>query len=125
MIRSLCSQAGCLSIAKGALLRGVCMFYVYILRCEDGSLYTGITSDPRRRFAEHLMGDRGAKYTRMRRPKEPAALWAAGTHRAAASLEWRIKRLSRVQKLALLSDPSCAAALLPPGAWRVASQCSA
>lgn len=90
------------------------MYYVYILRCADGSLYTGITSEPRRRFAEHISGIRGAKYTRMRRPEALAALWKAGTHTDAARLEWRIKRLRRAQKLALLEHPDMAACLLPP-----------
>ena len=44
------------------------MYYVYMLRCGDGSLYTGITTDPVRRFAEHQgQGGRGAKYTAARR----------------------------------------------------------
>ncbi len=90
------------------------MYYVYILRCSDGSLYTGITSDPRRRFAEHMSGNRGAKYTRMRRPEAPVALWEAGTHADAARLEWQIKRLRRAQKLVLLENLDMAARLLPP-----------
>jgi len=74
---------------------------VYILRCRDGSLYTGITTDPARRLAEHNSGRGAARYTRARRPvqmiyTEPATDRAAASRREAA-----IKRLSRAAKLAL------------------------
>ncbi len=75
---------------------------VYILRCRDGSLYTGITTDPERRLAEHNSGRGAARYTRARRPvqmiyTEPAADRAAASRREAA-----IKRLSRAEKLRLV-----------------------
>jgi putative endonuclease len=75
---------------------------VYMLRCADGSLYTGITTDIIRRVAEHNGdGPLGARYTRSRRPVElvhvePAASRAAATRREAA-----IKQLDRARKLAL------------------------
>lgn len=77
---------------------------VYILRCDDGSLYTGISTDPERRFREHLETPRGAKYFKGRRPVEIA--WREGGHdRGSASRrEAAIKRLSRADKLALLQD---------------------
>lgn len=77
-------------------------WYVYLLRCADGTLYAGITTDPRRRLAEHNAGT-GARYTRARRPVtmvhiEPAADRAAASRREAA-----IKRLPRAAKLGLAS----------------------
>lgn len=74
---------------------------VYILRCRDGSYYTGITTDVRRRLAAHRAG-RGAAYTRARRPlrlvfTEPAVDRSAALRREAA-----IKRLTRRLKLALV-----------------------
>lgn len=53
-------------------------YYVYMIRCTDNSLYTGITTDVKRRFAEHASGGpKGAKYTKKHAPKEIAALWQA------------------------------------------------
>jgi putative endonuclease len=75
---------------------------VYMLRCADGSLYTGVTTDIIRRVAEHNGdGPLGARYTRSRRPVqlvhvEPAASRAEATRREAA-----IKQLNRARKLAL------------------------
>ena len=51
------------------------MYYVYMLRCEDGSLYTGITTDLARRFEEHRNG-KGAKYTRSRGAVRIEAAWS-------------------------------------------------
>lgn len=76
-------------------------YVVYILRCGDGTLYTGCTNDLARRLAAHSAG-RGAKYTRARLPvalvyQEPAADRSQALRREAA-----IKALSRAQKLALI-----------------------
>lgn len=75
-------------------------YQVYILRCGDGTLYTGSTNDLARRLRAHQSG-RGAKYTRSRLPvelvyREPAADRSAALRREAA-----IKRMSRAEKLAL------------------------
>ena len=80
-------------------------YYVYILRCRDGSLYTGLTNDLPRRWALHVSG-RGAKYTRAHPPEALAALWQAEDHAAAARLEALIKRLPRSRKLALIAAPA-------------------
>ena len=79
------------------------MFYTYILRCADDSLYTGITTDPERRFAQHC-GKRsgGAKYTASHTPICMEAVWRAPDHPAAARLEYHIKSLTRKQKEQLL-----------------------
>ena len=73
---------------------------VYILRCGDGTLYTGITDDIGARLEAHRAG-RGAKYTRGRGPLELVYREPAESHSAAAKREWQIKRLTRERKLAL------------------------
>lgn len=81
-------------------------WWVYLLRCADGSLYTGITTDLARRLAEHNgEGGGGARYTRSRRPVQLAYAEAAASRAEAARREAAIKRLDRARKLAL-----CAAA---------------
>lgn len=74
---------------------------VYILRCGDGTLYTGATDDFPRRLEQHRSG-KGAKYTRGRGPLEPVYLEACEDMSAALKREYAIKRLSRQEKLALL-----------------------
>ncbi len=81
-------------------------YYVYILRCTDDSLYAGITTDVKRRFAEHLSGSaKGAKYTKTHPPKEIVAVWQAGNRSAASKLEWRLKHLTKAQKEILCKEP--------------------
>ncbi|MFN2571446.1 MAG: GIY-YIG nuclease family protein [Gemmatimonadales bacterium] len=77
---------------------------VYLLRCRDGSLYTGITNDLPRRLASHESG-RASAYTRARRPLALAYHEAALDRSTALKREAAIRRLSRTEKLAL-----CAAA---------------
>lgn len=77
------------------------VWYLYILRCGDGSLYTGITTDVERRLAAHRSG-KGAKYTRGRGPLELVYREECGGHSAALKREWEIKQLSREQKQQLL-----------------------
>ena len=75
-------------------------WYVYILRCGDGTLYTGITDDVSARLEAHRSG-KGAKYTRGRGPLELVFREKAESHSDAAKREWQIKQLTRAQKLAL------------------------
>lgn len=77
------------------------MWYIYILECSDGTLYTGITTDVNRRLLEHNSG-KGAKYTRNRKPVKLLALFEANNRSEASKEEYRIKRLSREEKLKLL-----------------------
>ncbi len=77
-------------------------FRLYILRCADGSLYTGIASDLERRLKEHSGSRRGAKYLRGRSPFKLVFSCDAGTRDAAQRLEHRVKRLSRCDKERLL-----------------------
>ncbi|ODU35167.1 MAG: endonuclease [Thiobacillus sp. SCN 63-374] len=75
---------------------------VYMLRCADGSLYTGITTDLARRVAEHNgAGGLGARYTRSRRPVQLVYAEAAASRAEAARREAAIKQLDRAGKLAL------------------------
>lgn len=77
--------------------------YMYVLSCADGSLYTGYTTDVAQRVATHNAG-KGAKYTACRLPVELLAFAAFETKHAAMSAEYRFKRLSRADKLALLAS---------------------
>ena len=74
---------------------------VYILRCRDGSLYTGIAKNPEARLAMHAAGE-GAAYTRTRRPVEIVYKKSGYSRSGALIEEARIKRLSRSEKLTLI-----------------------
>ena len=76
--------------------------YVYVLRCGDGTLYTGYTTDVRRRLREHADGD-GAKYTRGRTPLELVHVEAFDSRSAAMGREHEIKRLDRARKESLVA----------------------
>ena len=75
-------------------------WYVYLLRCGDGSLYCGITDDVSRRLEAHTAG-KGAKYTRGRGPLELVYTEACESHSDALKREIAIKRMKRAEKLAL------------------------
>jgi len=82
-------------------------WYVYMLRCADGSLYTGVTTDLARREQEHNTNDKlGARYTRGRRPV--VLVWSEPhPDRASASRrEVALKRLKRMQKERLIKTPA-------------------
>ena len=76
-------------------------WYVYIVKCADASLYTGITTDPEKRLLVHNAG-KGAKYTRVRLPVAMIYRRELGDKSAASREEYRIKKLSRTEKLALV-----------------------
>ena len=78
-------------------------WFVYIVRCADNSLYTGITTDLARRVDEHNHSDKGAKYTRCRRPVHLVYNEPIHSKQAACKREWLIKQLSKSQKEALIS----------------------
>ena len=73
------------------------MWYLYILRCKDGSLYTGITTDVEKRLEAHHSG-KGAKYTRGRAPLELVYQESCGSHSNALKREAEIKKLPRTAK---------------------------
>lgn len=89
---------------QGAKTPSASGWYVYIARCGDGSLYTGITTDLSRRMAEHSSG-RGAKYTRGRGGVRLAYAERRRSKGRALSREAAIKRLRRAEKVALISGP--------------------
>ena len=82
---------------------GGCLVHcMYVVKCADGTLYTGYSPDVEARVAAHNAG-KGAKYTKTRRPVELVANAAFETKHEAMSAEWHFKQLSRVQKDALLA----------------------
>jgi len=78
-------------------------WFLYALRCADGTLYAGVTTDLERRLAEHNTG-RGARYTAGRHPVTLVAAWCFPDRGAAQRAEARFRRLSRAQKLALIAQ---------------------
>lgn len=80
------------------------MYFVYILQCNDGTLYTGITSDLIRRVKEHNSSKLGAKYTKVRRPVRLVYSKEFNDRSAAMIEEARIKKLSRNKKLNFLKN---------------------
>ena len=85
---------------------------LYVLECDDGSCYTGISPDPAKRFVSHCAG-KGAAYTRIHPPKVMLVTEAVGTYSQALRREWQVKRLSRKAKLKFVLDPTT---LPPPSA---------
>ena len=79
---------------------------VYIIRCDDESLYTGVTTDMERRFLEHRDHPRGAKYFNGRKPREVVYSETGHTRSSACQREAAIKKLSRDEKLRLLERTS-------------------
>lgn len=77
------------------------MNYTYIVRCKDGTLYTGWTNNLEKRIKDHNAG-KGAKYTKSRRPVVLAYYETFETKEEAMSREYAIKRLSRIEKLKMI-----------------------
>ena len=77
-------------------------WFVYIVMCRDGSLYTGISNDPVSRIAAHNAG-KGAKYTKGRAPVVLKALYALDSKAAALKEEYRIKQLGKQAKIRLFN----------------------
>ena len=78
------------------------IWFVYMVRCRDGTLYTGITNDLEKRIMAHNTGKDGARYTRSRRPVKLVYSEEVESKSAAASLEYEIKKLPRLKKVRLL-----------------------
>ena len=77
------------------------LWFVYLLQCADGTFYTGITTDVKRRFAEHNETVKGAKYTKARRPVKLFYQENQPNRSAAAKREYQLRRLSKRLKLLL------------------------
>ncbi|RRS30035.1 MAG: endonuclease [Epsilonproteobacteria bacterium (ex Lamellibrachia satsuma)] len=81
------------------------MYFVYILKCADDTLYTGIATELERRVKEHNNSDKGAKYTRMRRPVTLVYSEKYPDRSSASKREYEIKKkMSRAEKLKLIED---------------------
>ena len=78
------------------------LWYVYLLRCADNTLYTGITTDLERRIKEHNESPEGAKYTRARRPVSLVYSESFSDRSTASAREASLKKLSKAAKEALL-----------------------
>ena len=78
-------------------------WYTYLVKCADGSLYCGSTTDVAARVAKHNSG-KGAKYTRMRRPVELVWWEHAGSMSDAFKKEYRIKRMARADKIKMAEE---------------------
>ena len=79
------------------------MYYVYIVKCSDETLYTGISTQLDRRIEEHNSSEKGAKYTRVRRPVELVYSEEYADRSAASKREYEIKKkMTRKEKLALI-----------------------
>lgn len=82
------------------------MYYTYILRCKDNSLYTGITTDLERRLKEHKeKGEKTAKYTLRHEAIKMEIAWKSENRVLASKLEFNIKRLMKKQKEELIKSP--------------------
>lgn len=82
-------------------------YYTYLLRCADGSLYTGIAADLARRMNEHFNQDvRCAKYTRTHPPVALCAAWESSDRAIASRLEYRLKQLPKARKEVLAGGGS-------------------
>ncbi len=93
-------------------------WFIYILECENGSLYTGFTADLKRRYEEHLKGTCRAKYTRSFKPVRIACSWiVAGSRASAMRVERLVKAQDRKTKEALLEDPNRLSELVLQARW--------
>jgi len=79
------------------------MYFVYIVKCNDDTLYTGITTNIQRRINEHNDSTKGAKYTKTRRPVQLMYSEKAKDRSCASKREREIKKLSRIKKLELIN----------------------
>ena len=90
-------------------------WFLYLIECEDGSVYTGIAKDVAARFAQHCNGT-GARYTRARKPVAVLASFALADRGSALRAEYRVKQLSPRQKRALAAGVVTLDSVLPPAA---------
>lgn len=79
------------------------LWYVYILRCEDNSLYTGIAKDYLKRYSMHIEG-KGAKYTKIRKPLKIECVFEFKNRSEASKEEYRIKKLTKIEKEKIIDN---------------------
>ena len=81
------------------------MYFVYMLRCEDNSIYTGIAKDLDHRMQEHFtQNEKCAKYTKSRKAKKLEIAWQTDNKSNASKLEYAIKKLSKTKKEELIKN---------------------
>lgn len=81
------------------------MYYVYIIRCSDNSLYSGSARDVTKRLKEHFdKSEKRAKYTKSHEPQSIEAVWKCQSKSDALKLEYRLKELTKAQKEKLISE---------------------
>lgn len=78
------------------------MYYTYMIRCEDNSIYTGMTNNIDKRLSEHLTS-KGAKYTKLHHAEKLESVWKSKDKSLACKLEYQIKQLTKKQKENLIS----------------------
>ena len=78
------------------------MYFVYIVQCSDNTYYTGITTDVERRVQEHNSSDKGAKYTKLRRPVRLVYKESSSDRSRASKREYEIKKYTRLKKIELI-----------------------
>jgi putative endonuclease len=88
-------------------------WFLYLIECADGSVYTGIAVDVQARFEKHLNGT-GARYTRSRKPLQVLASFELADRSSALRAEYRVKQLSAVEKRALAAGARTLDSVLPP-----------
>jgi putative endonuclease len=88
-------------------------WFLYLIECEDGSVYTGIAVDVDARFDAHCNG-KGARYTRSRKPVRLLASFELADRSSASRAEYRVKQLTAAQKRELASGTRTLASVLPP-----------
>ena len=79
-------------------------WYLYVLLCADGTYYTGVTTDTKRRLHEHNATKRGAKYTKVRRPVKLVYEMDFINRSAVQRAEYKFKRLTRGQKIKIIEE---------------------
>ena len=77
---------------------------MYVVRCADGSLYAGVTTNLKRRLLEHNYGTKGAKYTRSRRPVKAVYEEECSNYSDALKKEWAFKKLSKLKKERIVAE---------------------
>lgn len=81
------------------------MYYTYMLRCEDNSIYTGMTTDLERRFSEHhSKSEKCAKYTLNHTAMKIEVAWESATRSSASKLEYNLKKLTKAQKESIINN---------------------
>lgn len=94
----------CLAMKNTTLTKTTPTWFTYLVRCNDNSLYAGITTDIQRRVSEHNSATKGAKYTRHKQPVALVYYETTSSRSLAAKREYQLKQLTKQQKEALIAS---------------------